>query len=296
MENPLGFDFGDPGGIESLTANAGFDLSGFDLEHLPGSDGIETQVYRKPLLYRPQGCCYEHAEQFARDIELDGEHEVFAFVSGNFVFGDFVEALVALRKLSVRRMSLMTLSLNDENIDSIRNILEWMPVERLDVVLSDYWYSHERKPGGLVDYLFSELDIDGVDLHVAFAGVHCKTWCIETMHGNKLTIHGSANLRSSGNIEQVCITPDAGVFEFVDGFTQRVMHAYDVVNQDARKRKSVRRGKLWQAVATAAAVEVADVEADAVEAHASDANVNSAPGAKVAGMMSTARCRSNIEG
>ena len=85
------------------------------------------------------------------------------------------------------------------------------------------------------------------------------------------------------------------MFEFVDGFTQRVMRAYDVVNQDARKRKSVRRGKLWQAVATAAAVEVADVEADAVEARVSAANANSAPGAKAAGMMSTARCRSNIE-
>lgn len=256
MENPLGFDFGDVGGI-SLMCEAGFDLSGFDLEHLPGSDGIETKVYRKPLLYRPQGCTYEHAETFAKSIELDNEHETFAFVSGNFVFGDFVEALVDLRKLSVRRMSLMTLSLNDENIDSIRNILEWEPVEKLDIVLSDYWYSHERKPGGLVDYLFEELDIDGVDLHVAFAGVHCKTWCIETRSGNKLTIHGSANLRSSGNIEQVHISPDEGLFDFVDRFTSKVMKAYDVVNQDARKRKSVRRGKLWRQVAEETAVTVA---------------------------------------
>jgi hypothetical protein len=148
MQTPLGFDFGDPGGAEALMAQAGFDLSGFDLEHLPGRDGIETQVYRKPLLYRPQGCAYDHAEDFAKEIVLDGEHETFAFVSGNFVFGDFVEALVAMGKLSVKRMSLMTLSLNDENIDSIRNIIEWEPVERFDLVLSDYWYAHERKRGG----------------------------------------------------------------------------------------------------------------------------------------------------
>jgi hypothetical protein len=143
------------------------------------------------------------------------------------------------------------------------------------------------------------LDIDGIDLHVAFAGVHCKTWCIETRAGNRLTIHGSANLRSSGNIEQVCITPDAGTFEFVDGFTRRVMQAYDVVNQDKRKRRSVRRGKLWHlvaegAAATAAAPEGAEADADRAQSSAaSSESERKGQSAKDAGTLSTTKCRSS---
>lgn len=201
-------------------------------------------------------------------MRLDNETETFAFVSGNFVFGDFVEALVDLGMLSVRRMSLMTLSLNDENIDSIRNIIEWQNVERLDLVVSDYWFAHERKSGGLVDYLFEELAVDGLELNVGVAAVHCKTWCIETRSGNCLTIQGSANLRSSRNVEQVHISPSRELFDFVDGFTKKIIDVYNVANKNSNRKKGIRGGQLWQAVA-AAAVEVREVAAaDVAAAHA----------------------------
>ena len=240
------------------------DLFDFVNEHEP----TEQDVYTRPKVYKPQTVCYEYALDFAEQLRLSNETEIFAFVSGNFVFGDFVEALVDLGMLSVRRMSLMTLSLNDENIDSIRNIIEWQNVERLDLVVSDYWFTHERKPGGLVDYLFRELTVEGMELNIAFAAVHCKTWCIETRNGNYLTIQGSANLRSSRNIEQVHISPNRDLFDFVDGFTQKVIGVYNVVNKDSKRKKGIRSGQLWQAaVREAAAVDaaVAAVEAAAQE-------------------------------
>lgn len=256
---PLGFVFADFGGATDFE----FCLDGFE----PSSkvEPTETAIFNKPIVFTPQECSYEYAEDFARAVDLANGRETFAFVSGNFVFGDFVEALVDLGKLSVRRMGIQTLSLNDENIDSIRNIVEMEGVERLDLVLSDYWYAHERKEGGLVGYLFEELDLDGLDLHVAFCGTHAKVWTIETRVGNVLTVHGSANLRSSGNIEQVCISPDRGLYEFCQKFLERMVDVYDVVNQDARKRKSVRRSRLWQAVAVA---EAEDAEARAAGARA----------------------------
>lgn len=245
-----GFDFGDFGGATDFE----FCLDGFEPTSKP--EPTETGIYTRPIVYRPQVCCYDHAVEFAEDIELSNEVETFAFVSGNFVFGDFMEALVIdQRKLSVKRMSIQTLSMNDENIDSIRNICEWEQVERLDVVLSDYWFAHERKKGGLVDYLFDELDLDGLDLHVAFCGTHAKVWTVETKAGNVLTVQGSANLRSSGNIEQMHISPDRGLYEFCQSTIEKMVDVYDVVNQDARKRKSVRRTKLWRAVAEQAAAE-----------------------------------------
>ena len=264
-----GFEFGDFGGAVDFE----FCLDGFEL-----SDDVEpTQAafYSRPIVMAPQPVCYEHAEAFARAIELDAGNETFAFVSGNFVFGDFMEALVDLGKLSARRMDIMTLSMNDENIDSIRNICEWEGVESLGIVLSDYWYAHERK--GLVPYLFEQLDIDGMELRVGFAGVHCKTWTVETRNGHFLTIEGSANLRSSRNIEQVHLSPDEGLYRFVTGFTEQVIGIYDVVNAEARRRKSVRGGELWQAVAEAAAEVPAAGEAATAEARGSAGRAAATP-------------------
>ena len=266
-----GFDFGD---VDALGLyGVGFDGDGFDFEPTR-YEPTETGIYTRPIVYAPKPVMYEYAEEFARDLVIDNQHETFAFVSGNFVFGDFVEALVDIGKLSVKRMGIQTLSMNDENIDSIRNIVEWMPVERLDIVLSDYWFSHERQPGGLVDYLFEQLDVIDLDLHVAFCGTHAKVWTIETCAGNVLTIQGSANLRSSGNIEQLHISPDRGLFDFCASTLRKMVDVYDVVNQDSRTFKSVRRAKLWRAVAAKAAAVDATAEVDAAAAHAKGAKPN----------------------
>ncbi len=233
----LGFDFD-------------IDFDAFDFEGAE-ADPLETCVYTRPIAHKPATVAYERADELARELIIDNETETFAFISGNFVFGDLLEALVRNRRLTIRRLGIQTLSMSEENIDSIRNVLEMTPVDRLDLVLSDYWYAHESHKTGLVGYLFDQLDLDGLDLHVAFAGVHCKVTTIETLRGNVLTMHGSANLRSSGNVEQVCISPDRGLFDFCDAMAQRVLEAYDVVNQGNRKRKkSVRRTKLWQAMTT----------------------------------------------
>ena len=283
MSEPLNFPGFDFGNVDALGMyGVGFDGDGFDFEPTR-YEPTETTIYTRPVVYAPKVVMYDNAEQFARDLTIDNKHETFAFVAGNFVFGDFIEALVDMQRISVKRIGIQTLSLNDENIDSIRNIIEWEGVERLDIALSDYWYSHERKQGGLVDYLFDELDLDGLDLHVAFCSTHAKVFTIETKAGNTLTIHGSANLRSSDNIEQLCITPDRGVFDFCDAMLQRIIETYDVVNQDARKHKSVRGKKLWQAVAAQAAAGVAAEGVGAAAARSSDVTRNRPNNAHVNG-------------
>ena len=62
-------------------------------------------------------------------------------------------------------------------------------------------------------------------------------------------------------MEQVHISPDPQLYDFCNGFLAKMLEVYDVVNQDARKPKSVRRKRLWQAVATTAAAVPVDVEA-----------------------------------
>lgn len=238
-------------------AGMDFELDEDAFLRLDEEDPIRDAIYTRPVVRRPKTCCYENAEDFAAALTIDGEHETFAYVGGGFVFGDFVEALVEHGRLSVRRMGIQTLSLSDENVDSIKNICLMMPVERLDLVVSGYWYATEIKKGGLVSYLFDELDMEGLELHVAIAEVHCKVWTIETIRGNTITIHGSANMRGTGNLEQIHISPDPGLYEFCTGVGERIIEAYDVVLGERRKYKSRRlRGRqLWQAVSTATRAE-----------------------------------------
>ena len=54
--------------------------------------------------------------------------------------------------------------------------------------------------------------------------------------------------RSSRNIEQFRVECDAGLFDFVEGFADRIFDAYSVVNRNVPNPKSVRGGRLWSAV------------------------------------------------
>lgn len=234
----------------------GIDLSAFDPADFKGEpeedDPMEDAIWTRPVVRRPKVVCYEHAQDFARALTIDNETETFAYVAGGFVFGDFLEALVEDRRLTVRRLGMQMLSLNDENIDSLRNVVEMCGTERLDLCLSGYWYSTELHKGGVVGYLFDQLDLEGLELHVAIAELHCKVVTIETWAGNRLTMQGSANLRSSNSIEQIYISPDPALWEFCQGVTDRIVGAYDVLMQERRRnhQRSRRFGgkRLWQAI------------------------------------------------
>lgn len=231
-----------------------FALDGFDVVG-PDDGGVRTCGIQKPRYQVPQRVCYEHAREFAQDIDLSPGMSYFAFVSGNFVFGDFIEALVELGKLSVREMTIQTLSMSQENIDSIVNICMRMPVRRVTVCLSDYWYSHERR--ALAPYLHEELTRVCDDVRIAYASCHTKIFNIETVLGNKLTIHGSANLRSSRNIEQLQIDQCDELYDFVEDVTQRIVDKYAVINSGANRPKSLRGEQLWQTTVAAVPAEAA---------------------------------------
>lgn len=250
----MGDDLLDGIDLDGLLESAGgveVDADGVDID-LDGlfDDRLGNERYSRPRLNPYQHVDYEHAMAFAKDFEFRKGMRVFAFVSGNFVFGDFLEALVDLGKIDVKRLGIQTLSMSQDNIDSLRNVLDSCEVEELSVVLSDYWYAHER--GELVPYLYEQLDI-GDGFSCAYASIHTKITTIETRAGNKLVIHGSANLRSSRNIEYFCIEQDDGLFDFVSEYQRRIVEAYNVVNHEVKRHKSVRGGKLWQTVATAQA-------------------------------------------
>lgn len=217
------------------------------------TDGIDNGRYDRPRIYEgnvTRPVLYEHAADMVADLDLADGMRTFAIVSGNFVFGDVLEALVLERSVRFRTLTIQTLSMSQDNIDSLRRIrnVHGDRLESLRIALSDYFYSHERRvregrnTPALVPYLYQTLDDgDGV-LDVAYASVHTKIVTFETLDGLKCVIDGSANLRSSRNLEQFRIECDAGLYDWIEEFTDRIFDAYSTMG------RSVRGGKLWQGV------------------------------------------------
>lgn len=237
-------DFGD------VAADLDFSLS--DVSRGGADDGLRTTRYDRPRVYDSTlgEVSYEHACDFVDGLELRDGYRAFAFVSGNFVFGDVLEAMVERRKAAPRSMTVQTLSMSEENIDSLRNVVDLMGgrLERLRIVLSVYFWGHEHRPRQLVPYLYERMDVPGLELDVAFASIHTKIVTMETLSGHHLVMDGSANLRSSRNVEQVRVECDDGLYDFVEGFADRVFAAYSTINRDQPYPRPVRGGRLWGAI------------------------------------------------
>lgn len=222
---------------------AGFRFNPADFSDLQTSSTEFDTRYLKPPRCQELDenlLCYESAEKLAADVALSPNCYYFVVVNGSFYFGDFIEALITSNEYRVSKMTISTLSMNENNVDSLANLLSAGYVQELNLIVSDYFYSHERHD--LIPYLYQELDHDN-KFQLAVAGTHCKLCIFETACGQHVVIHGSANLRSSGNIEQVTIQESGALYRFNDELQARIIEKYKTIN------KPVRHKNLWQAVA-----------------------------------------------
>lgn len=227
-------DFGDVGlELKDLNLNF-FDVSG-------KQKYSEETRYLKPKVYvKPKGFyAYENAVKLARELRLDFGERADVVVNGSFIFGDFIEAYLIAQKAVCKRMIVSTLSLSENNVDSFHNLMAKGWIERLDLVISHYFYSHERYK--LIPYVYKRLDIDD-KFQMAVAFVHTKVIAFETRGGRKIVIHGSANLRSSGNVEAFTIEENPELYDFYVGIYDGIIERYATVNKVSNRRE------LWQEI------------------------------------------------
>lgn len=226
------------GAMDFGVYDSDFSLEGFDRRE--SDDGIQDCRYSPPPAYPAKEVAYERAVEFCEQVELVPGKRTFAFVSGRFILGDVLEAFVDLGVTDYRSITIQTLSMSEDNVDSLVNVASMCPgLERVRLVLSDYFYAHERHPGQIVPYIYQELDGGAFELQTAFARLHSKVIAFESTQGNKCVIHGSANLRSNRSIEQVCIECDPGLYDFVESFTDRIMGAYATIDRTKRRPDKV---------------------------------------------------------
>ena len=176
---------------------------------------------------------YSNAISMAKAIEITESKRVDAFVSGDFIFGDFIEAFLTTRNARAKEMTISTLSLNQNNIDSLAELMRNNYIGKLNLVLSVYFWGNEQH--SLIPYAYRELDKDD-RFQLAIADIHTKTVHFKTEGGKHIVIHGSANLRSSGNIEQFTIEDNKELYDFYDEKFKLILDKYATIRKEIRTR------------------------------------------------------------
>lgn len=202
---------------------------------------------------------YSHAEKLAKDIDFNKNKRYHVVIDGTFFFGDFIEAFIVHHNIHVKKLLISTLSLNRNNVDSLANLINGNYVDELNLIASDYFYGHEKHD--LIPYMYEKLDVKN-KFQLSFAGTHCKICLIESHSGRCYVFHGSANLRSSSNIEQICLEENKELYLWYSEIQYSISEEYKTIN------KSIRGKQLWQKVEKAEGVQVAA----AVQEHRKEAH------------------------
>jgi hypothetical protein len=227
-----------------LDGDFDIDLGCFDVDldlKFDEEDELKTR-YIKPA-YQPDRkewqVKYKYAEEMAKGIEIEKNCRIYAIVSGAFIFGDFIEALIIEKNWNVKEMTISTLSMSDNNVDSLKLLIDHNYVEKLNLIISAYFFSHER--GDMIPYIYKQLD-KGNKFQLAVSSSHCKLCCIKTDEGENITIHGSANLRSSDCLEQIMIEENEDLYDFNMEYQNAILEKYKTI------KKEIRGAKLWESI------------------------------------------------
>lgn len=236
--DPEDFDLG-----LSLDLDA-FDLDAFDLDAPPPARPQTRHIARPPLHPPPptHAVRYEHAQALADDLTpaiLDG-HRVDALVSGNFIFGDFLEAFAVAADLRIDDLTLSTLSISRDNVDSLENLLRGGYLGALNLVVSAYWFSHNKQN---LPYIYDRLDLGDL-FQLAPCGTHTKVSLLR-IGPRKIVMHGSANLRSSRSLEAFTVETNPALYDLHMDWHRAVLDSYGTVDKST---KPLRAGPLFERV------------------------------------------------
>jgi len=169
-----------------------------------------------------------NAQKLAKKIDLKAKENLFCVVDGSFVFGDFLLAFLEYHDIKAKRIDISTLSLSMHNIVGLETFIKKGYIENLNFLIGYYFYAHEKK--GLMKAVYERLDVDN-RLQVAVCRNHTKCATILTDRGNKIVIHGSANLRSSDNLEQFSLEFSNEKYDFLTEFNEKILNEFKTIQK-----------------------------------------------------------------
>jgi len=204
-----------------------FNMSDFNISDI---QPVNDRYIKPKISKKVDTIKYENAASLAKKIKLSPGEQIHGIVKGNFIFGDFIEALLYEKKVICEKMYLSTLSLSQNNIDSLSMLLNKGYIKNLVMVVSNYFYSHYKND--LMKYLLKQLDIDNrFDIYVIRN--HTKI-CLMEISNIKLILSGSSNLRSSMSIEQFILQEDKELYQFYKEWFEE-NSKYSIINKEVIK-------------------------------------------------------------
>ncbi len=194
---------------------------GFSFDFSSLTFGNTAQEVEEIPKLTTEPAAFENAERMAESIDYDKDY--FALVSGSFIFGDFIEALIYKHELAPSSVYITTLGMSKDNVDSIVNLVDYLGCGKVNLLVSNYFRALERHK--LVPYMQREFAGKPVDVGVLAS--HCKIALIFSDKGN-IMMSGSANLSSSNNVEQFIIQHDPATIAYVKDRLDSIMQRFTV--------------------------------------------------------------------
>jgi len=136
-------------------------------------------------------------------------------ISGRYALYELIPALIERTQQPIAALYIATLSFNKQNAADILALLQAGHVKSLALIISYYFKSTSRE---IYDLLIPPLRAAGQ--RVLAIRNHAKLLLAEMANGQKFTVETSANLRSSGNIEQFVLTADGPLHDFHRGWIE----------------------------------------------------------------------------
>jgi hypothetical protein len=137
---------------------------------------------------------------------------------------DLMHLLVCLidRLGTVEAMGVATLSYNGRNLAEMVRLLDSGAVRRLTLLCSQFFAQHNTE---LWDETLEEFRDRGQ--RAAAARSHAKVVTFAFASGQRLTLEGSANLRSNGNREQLLLADGAGLHDWHAGWIDALVTQHE---------------------------------------------------------------------
>lgn len=161
----------------------------------------------------------ENAQNVVAALPIDEGDRTHAIVAGDFVFNDLLCLICQIN--APCRLSVATLSLSEKNVEALERELIAGQLKQLTLVVSHYFQSTSKTIFGAIHNRLASR----ADCKIVVARSHMKV-AVFTFNGQApLVVEGSANLRSSGNIEQLSIFRDTALAQFHQANFARIANA-----------------------------------------------------------------------
>jgi len=212
-------------------------------------DPAALPLFEEPLVSKPRRVVdippgrirAENAEALVRVMTMPPEGGYIEAITGcSFIFGDVLRFL-CLRMGGECRVTLSTLCWSPENVGMFGACFDEGSIAALDLLVSIYFYGNERAGTFAATVQALAPQIRAGACRIAVAAVHTKVACVENARF-RLLLRGSANLRSSSNVEEVMIQRNEESFAFHRDWMRDVIARYEVTRSPVRERE------LWQTI------------------------------------------------